>query len=70
MSELILHVIPDILAYSHGCNDLLHSLFSFLLLLIVQFCLQFKDLPWKKKSPVMLGVDTMPVYKNKCGQKA
>lgn len=37
--------VPDIFANSHGSNDLLHCLFPLLLLLIVQLCLQFKDLP-------------------------
>lgn len=41
--------VPDILANSHGSNDLFHCLFSLLLLLIVQLRLQFKDLPWKMK---------------------
>lgn len=45
--EFNISSVPDILADSHGSNDFLHRLFSLFLLLIVQLCLQFKDLPWK-----------------------
>lgn len=38
-SQFKLYTVPDILANSHGCDDLFHRLFSLLLLLIVQLCL-------------------------------
>lgn len=38
-------ILPDIFAYSHGSNDFFHCLFPLLFLLIVQLCLQLKDLP-------------------------
>lgn len=48
MSEIQFSTVPDVLANSHGSNDLLYRLFSLLFLLIVQLCLQFKDLPCKR----------------------
>lgn len=39
-------ILPDIFAYSHGSDDFFHCLFPLLFLLIVQLCLQLKDLPW------------------------
>lgn len=45
-------LLPDILPHGHGCNNLLYSFFSLLLLFIIEFSLQFKNLSWQKTKQI------------------